>query len=536
MSADASRLDSLTSWHADWKGLRVAVLGLGVSGFSSADTLVELGADVLVTAPEPTSAEATDRADLLGVLGARFVASDLQTPSQELTGFAPDVVVVSPGLAPHHPIVRWATESPAAVWGDVELAWRVRDKVARPTEWLLVTGTNGKTTTTQLVAAMVAASGRSVAACGNIGLPVLDAVREPDGFDVLAVELSSHQLHYLPIEGPGALHPAASVCLNIEDDHLEWHGGRDAYRAAKGRVYANTRVACVYNRADETTRRLVEEADVEEGCRAVGFGLDVPPVSDFGVVEGVLVDRAFLAERHTKALELTTVETLADSGLGADHLVADMLAAAALVRAIGVDPEAVDLTAHAFRADHHRSEVVAESAGVTWIDDSKATNPHAARASLSAAGSTVWIVGGLFKGVDVAPLVRDDTGHVKAAVLIGADRHTLRDAFERHAPGIPVFEVEATETDTVMARAVEIAASVAERGDTVLLAPAAASFDQFADYGARGDAFARAVHDHLGGDADGPRATDETSAPAGPGSSAEPGEPGAGEPPATPER
>ncbi|RKR74308.1 UDP-N-acetylmuramoyl-L-alanine--D-glutamate ligase [Frondihabitans australicus] len=496
-------LTTLTSWHADWKGLRVAVLGLGVSGFSAADTLVELGAEVLVAAPEATTDEARDRVDLLGVIGARFVASSLDTPAQELTDFAPEVVIVSPGLAPHHPIVRWATQSGAAVWGDVELAWRVRDKVSPPAEWLLITGTNGKTTTTQLVAAMVAASGRSVAACGNIGLPVLDAVREPEGFDVLAVELSSHQLHYLPIEGEGALHPAASVCLNIEDDHLEWHGSFEAYRAAKARVYANTRVACVYNRADEATRHMVEDADVEEGCRAVGFGLDIPPISDFGVVEGVLVDRAFLAERHTRALELTTVDTLTSSGLGADHLVADVLAAAALVRAIDVDPSAVDLAAHAFRADHHRSEVVATAGGITWIDDSKATNPHAARASLRAAASAVWIVGGLFKGVDVSPLVRDDTAHVKAAVLIGADRQTLREAFQRHAPGIPVFEVEATETDSVMTRAVQLAASVAEPGDTVLLAPAAASFDQFDSYGARGDAFARAVHDHLGGDADG---------------------------------
>jgi UDP-N-acetylmuramoylalanine--D-glutamate ligase len=498
-----SRLDSLTSWHSDWSGLRVAVLGLGVSGFSSADTLAELGAEVLVVAPKAEAGAAAERADLLSVIGVRLVESDLETAPPGLVDFDPEVVVVSPGLAPHHPVVRWASASPAAVWGDVELAWRVRDKVEPVADWLLVTGTNGKTTTTQLVAAMVAADGRSVAACGNIGLPVLDAIREPEGFDVLAVELSSHQLHYLPIEGPGSLHPAASVCLNVESDHLEWHGGADAYRAAKGRVYANTRVACVFNRDDATTRRLVEEADVEEGCRAVGFGVGLPPVGDVGVVEDLLVDRAFLADRRNRALELTTAAALTESGLGAAHLVADVLAAAALVRAIDVAPESIHLAVSAFRADHHRSELVASASGIDWIDDSKATNPHAAAASLAAAPSAVWIVGGLFKGVDVAPLVRDARDRVKAAVLIGADRQTLREAFERHAPGMPVFEVDEPDTEQVMPRAVQIAASVAESGDTVLLAPAAASFDQFADYGARGDAFARAVHQHLGGDADG---------------------------------
>lgn len=500
MGDTTSRLDTLTSWHADWKGLRVAVLGLGVTGFSVADTLAELGADVLVVAPDDSS----DAASLLPVIGATLVVQpDLTVPPAALVDFDADVVVVSPGFAPHHPLIRWADASRAAVWGDVELAWRVRDKTAKVAEWVLVTGTNGKTTTTQLAAAMFAADERTVAACGNIGLPVLDAIREPDGFDVVVVELSSHQLHYLPIVGPGALHPAASVCLNVEDDHLEWHGGLDAYRAAKGRVYANTRIACVYNRADETTKRLVHEADVIEGCRAVGFGVDAPPVSDFGVVEGLLVDRAFLDDRQHRALELTTVETLERSGLDAPHLIADVLAAAALARALDVPPDAIHLAAAAFRADHHRSELVAESEGISWIDDSKATNPHAARASLLAAGSVVWIVGGLFKGVDVAPLVRDDSGAVRAAVLIGQDREMLREAFRRHAPGIPVFEVDEPDTEQVMTRAVTLAAAVAVAGDTVLLAPAAASFDQFADYGARGDAFARAVHDHLGGDADG---------------------------------
>ncbi|GAA4684073.1 UDP-N-acetylmuramoyl-L-alanine--D-glutamate ligase [Frondihabitans cladoniiphilus] len=508
----SGRLDGLVSWHADWTGLRVAVLGLGVSGFSVADTLAELGAEVLVVAPSGDS----DAAGLLPVIGARLVVQpDLTTPPAELVEFDAEVVVVSPGFPPTHPLVVWASASGAAIWGDVELAWRVRDKTQRLAEWVLVTGTNGKTTTTQLAAAMFAADERTVAACGNIGLPVLDAIREPDGFDVLVVELSSHQLHYLPLEGPGSLRPAATVCLNVEEDHLEWHGSFEAYRASKGRVYANTRVACIYNRADETTRELVQEADVQEGCRAVGFGLGSPPISDFGVVEGLLVDRAFLADRQHRALELTSIDTLRGSGLAADHLVEDVLAASALARSLDVAPDSIELAVAAFRADHHRSEIVPTDDGIEWVDDSKATNPHAARASLAAASSVVWIVGGLFKGVDIAPLVRDETAHVKAAVLIGADRSEVAEAFRRHAPGIPVFEVDEADTERVMPEAVRLAAVVAEPGDTVLLAPAAASFDQFADYGARGTAFARAVQDHLGGDSDGRHPIEPPATPAG---------------------
>ncbi|GAA0961575.1 UDP-N-acetylmuramoyl-L-alanine--D-glutamate ligase [Frigoribacterium faeni] len=501
----AERLDGLDSWRADWSDLRVAVLGLGVTGFSVADTLTELGARVVVLAPEVDD----DRAELLQLIGAELVLDpDMAGPPEALLAFAPEVIVISPGFAPHHPLAVWAASSGAAVWGDIELAWRVRDKTQPVADWLLVTGTNGKTTTTQLATTMALADGRRAAACGNIGVPVLDAVRDPEGNDLLVVELSSHQLHYLPVEGPGALRPLASVCLNLEDDHLEWHGGLDAYRAAKAKVYSNTVVACLYNKEDDATLRMVEQADVSEGCRAVGFGPSAPGPSDFGVVAGddggVLVDRAFLTERRTSALELTTTSALETVGLGADHLVSDVLAAAALVRAAGVEPSSVRDGVAGFRVDHHRMEVVAASADVTWVDDSKATNPHAARASLASFPSVVWIVGGVFKGVDVEPLIRESSGRLRAAVLIGVDRSALREAFGRHAPDLPLFEVDDTDTEDVMSAAVRLAADASHPGDCVLLAPAAASFDQFTDYTARGRAFATAVHEHLGGEADGP--------------------------------
>lgn len=504
-------VSELSSWYSDWAGLKVAVLGIGVTGFSVADTLIELGADVVVVA---ASGEG-ERADLLAVIGGRLIVEpDPAVVPADLVDFAPDLVVVSPGYRPDHALLRWAGETGVAVWGDIELAWRVRDKVAPAAEWILVTGTNGKTTTTQLAAHLIASSGRRAAAVGNIGIPVLDAVRHPDGFDALVVELSSFQLHWMPRSGPGAVHPLASACLNIADDHLDWHGSRDAYAAAKGTVYENTRVACVYNLSDAATMHLVEEAEVEEGCRAVGFGLGAPGPSDVGVVDGLLVDRAFHDDRHHFAVELATVDELHAVGLGAPHMVANVAAASALVRAFGLSAEEVHDGLSSFVVDHHRTETVAIAAEIMWVDDSKATNPHAAGASLSSFPSVVWIVGGLLKGVDVSPLVAAHAGRLRAVVVIGADRSDVVSAFARHAPDVPLFEVDAPETKQVMPEAVRVAAGAARAGDVVLLAPAAASMDQFTDYADRGSRFASAVRDHLGGAGDDDNPPPHGSAPA----------------------
>ncbi|MCU1478819.1 MAG: UDP-N-acetylmuramoyl-L-alanine--D-glutamate ligase [Subtercola sp.] len=485
------RLSALTSWHSDWSGLRVGVLGLGKTGFSVADTLVELGASVLVVAQRAEESQVR----LIEVIGAALVLDEvLDAPPRELALLNPELLVVSPGFHPDHPVLVWAGENGIPVWGDVELAWRLRDKVGAPAEWIAVTGTNGKTTTVQLAATMLVDGGFRAAPCGNIGIPILDAIRDPAGFDVLVVELSSYQLH-----STSSMSPYASVCLNIAEDHLDWHGSLDAYIAAKARVYTNTKVACIYNMSDARTIRMVENAEVVEGCRAVGFGLGVPGLSDFGVVDGILCDRAFTEERRIAALEITTIADLAARGLAAPHIVANILAAAALARSFGVSIEAVRKTLARFELDHHRIELVAASGGVSWVNDSKATNAHAADASLGAYESVVWVAGGLLKGVDVDPLVKARASRMRAAILIGVDRSDLRTAFQRHAPGVPVFEVDGTETEEVMSAVVRLAASVAESGDVVLLAPAAASMDQFVDYSDRGTKFAQAVRDYLGG-------------------------------------
>ncbi len=497
-------LDTLISWHADWSGLRVAVLGLGVSGFSVADTLAELGARVTVFA---ASAD-PQRSGLLAVIGADLVEGPLDTVPAAMEALDPELVIVSPGFHPDHPVLQWAEARGTAIWGDIELAWRVRDKV-RTAEWICVTGTNGKTTTVQLTAHLIAAAGHRVAAVGNIGIPVLDAVREPNGFDVLVVELSSFQLHWINRSAAGAISPLASVCLNLAADHYDWHGSAEAYAAAKAKVYENTRIAAVYNKADLATMRMVEEADVIEGCRAIGFDLGTPGPSDLGLVDGIVVDRAFHDERHSSAHELTTFGELEAVGMAAPHSVANVLAASALARAYGVPAGGVAAALATFQIDHHRTETVLLHDEVLWVDDSKATNAHAADASLKAFPSVVWIVGGLLKGVDISDLVKRHAPRLRAAVLIGVDREPLREAFARHAPSLPLFEVDEADTKDVMPVAVQLSAAAVQPGDTVLLAPAAASMDQFSDYGDRGRRFAEAVLKSVGGGEGG--ASDSTS-------------------------
>jgi UDP-N-acetylmuramoylalanine--D-glutamate ligase len=300
------------------------------------------------------------------------------------------------------------------------------------------------------------------------------------------------------------------VCLNVADDHLDWHGSAQAYRAAKAKVYRGTVAACLFNRADDATRTMVEDADVAEGCRAVGFDLGIPAPGDVGVVDGILCDRAFHKDYVRSAVELIHVEELAAAGLDSPHMVQNVLAASALALSLGTPPGAIRHALGAFRIDHHRTEVVAARDGIRWVDDSKATNPHAAHAALVSSPSVVWIVGGLLKGVDVNHLVQSESGRLRAAVVIGVDRREVLAAFARHAPALPVFEVDTVDTDQVMPTAVRLSAAVARSGDTVLLAPAAASMDQFKNYADRGARFAAAVNEMLGGGAH----DDEPSSPA----------------------
>ncbi|MFE9610469.1 UDP-N-acetylmuramoyl-L-alanine--D-glutamate ligase [Streptomyces sp. NPDC006012] len=460
----------------DWQGRNVTVAGLGVSGVPAARALHGLGARVTVVndgADERARAQAAE----LTALGMAVRLGDGDTLPD-----GTDLVVTAPGWRPDKPLFAAAAQAGVPVWGDVELAWRLRGENAPP--WLAVTGTNGKTTTVRMLAAILEAAGLRTAAVGNIGVSLLDAVLGPTEYDVLAVELSSYQLHWAP-----SLRAHSAAVLNLAPDHLDWHGSMEAYAADKGRVYAGNRVACVYNTADKGTEDLVRAADVEEGCRAIGFTLGAPAPSQLGVVDGILVDRAFVPDRHKQAQELAEVS---DIDPPAPHNIANALAAAALARAYGVPATAVRDGLRAFTPDAHRIAHVADVDGVAYVDDSKATNTHAAQASLAAYPSIVWIAGGLAKGAAFDELVAEAAPRLRGAVLIGADRALIREALVRHAPEVPVVDLDRTDTGAML-QAVQEAKRLARPGDTVLLAPACASMDMFTNYNKRGDAFAEAV-------------------------------------------
>lgn len=464
------------------RGRDVLVAGWGVSGRSLVEPLRDIGAHPVVT---DGGAAALAEAAGLGL----EVATSVELESTDLSRFA--LVITSPGWRPDSPVLVSAVTEGIPVWGDVEFAWWVdQARIYGPVrKWLVITGTNGKTTTTQMTHSILRAAGIPSVACGNIGLPILDALRRNPGPQVLAVELSSFQLHWAP-----SVRPEAGVVLNVAEDHLDWHGGLDAYAAAKARALVG-RVGVV-GLDDPVAASLARRSKAK---RTVGFRVGVPADGELGVVDGKLLDRAF-----TKAAILAEVGDISPPGPAG---VADALAASALTRAIDVAPQFVKEGLQEHKVGPHRAAFVRELGGVEFIDDSKATNPHAARSSILAHQNVIWIAGGLLKGAGVEDLIEEVAEHLVAAVLIGADASVIADALARHAPEVPVVEVRAgddagmaddpnrsNQAEAVMAHAVRTAAGFARGGDTVLLAPAAASLDMFTDYTHRGRSFADAVH------------------------------------------
>ncbi|MGV0071078.1 UDP-N-acetylmuramoyl-L-alanine--D-glutamate ligase [Mycobacterium colombiense] len=475
-------------------GAPVLVAGGGVTGKAVLAALQRFGA-------APTLCD-DDPARLRGYVGAGVATAPTATAIDEISRYA--LVVTSPGFAPTTPLLVAAQAAGVPIWGDVELAWRLdaAGHYGPPRRWLVVTGTNGKTTTTSMLHAMLTAGGRRSLLCGNIGDPVLDVLGDDtdEPAELLAVELSSFQLHWAP-----SLQPEAGAVLNIAEDHLDWHGSLAAYAAAKARVL-DGRVAVVG--LDDA--RAAALLDTARAPVRVGFRLGEPAAGELGVRDGHLVDRAFADD-----LALLRADSIPVPGpVG----VLDALAAAALARCVDVPAEAIAAAIAAFRVGRHRAEVVAVADGITYVDDSKATNPHAAEASVLAYPRVVWIAGGLLKGASVDAEVARMASRLVGAVLIGRDRQEVAEALSRHAPDVPVLHVvtgedagmdatavvsgaDVTEVKqtgdslgaAVMNAAVAAARTVARPGDTVLLAPAGASFDQFAGYADRGDAFAAAV-------------------------------------------
>lgn len=454
---------------------RVVVAGSGVAGAAATRALLARGVEVVLVDRVASQATAA-----LGREGAEVVIAD-QPPPGLFDGA--DELVVSPGFPPHHPLPRAAAAAGLEVYSEPELAWRLRGPRAAP--WLAVTGTNGKTTTVSMLAAMLTAAGLRTAALGNIGEPLVFAAADP-GYDALAVELSSQQLHW-----SHRLAPTYAALLNLADDHLEWHGDFTAYAEAKRRVWraASGPVdgAVAVGNLDDP---LVAAALAKLPGRVVGFTLSPPAPGQLGVVDGSLVDAAF-ADPPVPLVEVAAVRP------AGRHHVANALAAAALARAHGVPPEAVAQGLRDYRPQPHRATPVATVDGVAYVDDSKATNPHAALASLTAYPRVVWIAGGQLKGVEVDDLVARVADRLVGVVLLGVDRARLARALRRHAPRVPVVDVDRTD-DGVMGHVVAAAAELARPGDTVLLAPAAASRDMFTSYAHRGEAFRAAVLDLAG--------------------------------------
>lgn len=471
-------------------GARVLVTGAGITGRSVSAVLEPTGVRLTICDDDPLA--------LQRLLTPAKVVTTAEAQAH-IGDYA--LVVTSPGFAPTTPVLAAAAAAGVPIWGDVELAWRI-DRAGwfgPPRRWLVVTGTNGKTTTTSMLHAMLIAAGRRAVLCGNIGNPVLDVLAEPS--ELLAVELSSFQLHWAP-----SLRPEAGVVLNVAEDHLDWHGSMAAYARDKARVL-DGRVAVV-GLDDPVAAGLLGTAAADV---RVGFRLGEPGAGELGVRDGRLVDNAF-----GDGLALADAASIPVAGpVG----VLDALAAAALARAVGVEPAPIADALAGFEVGRHRAEVVGTVDGVTYVDDSKATNPHAARASIAAYPRVVWIAGGLLKGASVAELLDAVGNRLVGAVLIGRDRRLIADALARHAPDVPVVELVTGEDfgvqgtaganvgpvtrvielggepdgDAIMTAAVGAARELARPGDAVLLAPAGASFDQFTGYSHRGDSFAAAV-------------------------------------------
>jgi UDP-N-acetylmuramoylalanine--D-glutamate ligase len=465
----------------DLAGQRVLVAGLGITGQSVISLLVSHGAHV--TAAD--SRDDAERRDLAGRLAKDGVTVRLGQAELGPGAAAPagtGLVVTSPGLRPDTPLLASAVAAGIEVIGDVELAWRLRPALAGGgrQQWLAVTGTNGKTTTVRMLAAMLAAAGHRSVAAGNVGVPILDVVTDPEPYPVLAVELSSFQLYW-----SATIAPLAAVVLNLAAHHLDWHDDVESYAAAKARIFAAGTIA-ICNAEDPRSVAMAEQAMARGSARLAGFRLGAPGPGELGVAGGWLVDNAFGPDVPLAPVELVRP--------AAPHNVADALAAAALARAYGDQPDSITAGLASFVPEPHRITLVAELNGVAFVDDSKASNPAAAAASLAAFPSIVWVAGGLFRGTDadLDAIVAAAASRLRAAVLIGTDRARFSSALARHAPDVPVTELSGTDTG-VMDQAVAQAAAAARRGDTVLLAPAAQSWDMFRDYPARGDAFAAAV-------------------------------------------
>jgi UDP-N-acetylmuramoylalanine--D-glutamate ligase len=440
-----------------FEGERAVVVGYGVSGRAAADVLAAEGASVKVSearqldqldaAPDGTAARDAASAAGIDLLAGGHRPEHLEGAS---------LVVVSPGVQEGSPIVAWARRRDLPVWSELELGARLCR-----VPFVAITGTNGKTTTTEMVAAIMRASGLSARACGNVGYPFALAARAAE-LDALAVECSSFQLAFQE-----TFHPRVSALLNLAPDHLDWHGSFERYTAAKARIYLNQAGEDVHvgNQDDREGARVSRGAP----CVVRWFRWGKPEQAEVGMLDGMVMGG-------------DGVELGRPLGIGRGFLT-DAAAAAAATRAFGLEDGAIRSALEAFVPLPHRGTVVAEVAGIRFVDDSKATNPHAALAALDGMSNTVLIAGGQAKGVDLSPLAQA-APRLTNVVVIGEAGPDLARVFDGLVPVSFAGSIE---------EAVDLARAAASPGGTVLLAPACASQDMFRDYRERGERFAAAA-------------------------------------------
>jgi len=448
---------------------KVLILGAGVTGVAVAHALAKRGAKVsladdVVTEVNGFSVSTTDQ----------FSVSEF------------DALVVSPGWKSDHKLITEAEKSDVQLWNEVDLAWKLRCELVPDQKWIALTGTNGKTTTVEMAAAMLREGGISAVACGNVGTTVIESVESPEKYEVLVLELSSFQLHWIR----EATFEAAAV-LNIAQDHLDWHGGFNQYAEAKMAIFDRAGIGILNGDDPEVVSRVTHWQG-----RKVFFSLDTPGPGEIGVVEELLVDRAFVSDPQEAAM----IAEIVDVTPTVPHNVANALAAAGLARAIGVSHESIRLALQKFKLGRHRIEMVFSSNGINWVNDSKATNPHAAAASLMSTLSAIWIAGGLAKGAEMGDLIKRCKSRIKVAILIGTDRELIAAKLREIAPKVEIIYVDAQNSyvkggtdNSLMEAVVSAAKERAVAGDTVLLAPACASMDQFLSYADRGERFTKAV-------------------------------------------
>jgi UDP-N-acetylmuramoylalanine--D-glutamate ligase len=460
------QVDSRRQWKvSDLHSLHVLVVGAGVTGRALQRFCEGHGAHVSLL---------DDRVD--GAL--REIPTGVE------------LALISPGWRPDHPAIQAIINQRIPVLSEIDFAWEMKSELAPDQRWLSLSGTNGKTTTIQMLESIFKNSEIKGVACGNVGRTVIESISPQ--YDFLAIELSSFQIHW-----SDKVRFESIALLNISPDHIDWHGSFDAYRDAKLKLISLSKSAFI-NVSDATLSRAWPTLERDFDAKVIPFHLGSPASGEIGLVEDLIVDRALVVD----AMNAEVLVELGSLPSRAPHNVSNAMAAAALAKSIGVPTEAIASGLQKFAFDHHRLEEVGNFDGVVWIDDSKATNPHAAMAALFAYDSVIWIAGGLAKGASMEELVRATSARIRAAILIGTDAPLIRSALEAVAPNLKIVDVlPSSESDIeghsvgedVMRRAVIFAKNLASRGDTVLLAPACASMDQFVSYAHRGDIFKTAV-------------------------------------------